>query len=155
MFTRSVLLVLISSVTAFGAVEAGTPQPIIIETHVIFTLPEPVGTFTATAPLCATGTFKSKFVAQNPSVTHAWAASAQYTCDDNSGTFQIKFFPSGAPSTAYLNSAFNVAGPWSVFGKGTGRYSTLSGHGDFGVIFDFTKDPFEGTELFIGFVQLD
>jgi hypothetical protein len=39
-----------------------------------------------------------------------------------------------------------------VWGKGTGRYARMSGHGEMG--FNWVNPP-TGTETFVGFVQLD
>jgi hypothetical protein len=135
---------------AIGAAHAAVPQAIIIKTHIAF-LPLGEGTFTATAPLCASGTFRATdsgfFITNRP---HQYTGRAEYTCDDNSGTFIIQLHPQ-----FHADPVFTVNGPWSIWGKGTGRYAGLSGHGDFGAIIDVSHDPLIGEETFIGFVELN
>lgn len=144
MFSRLVIGLLLSSLVAFSA--GAAPQPVVIQTQVTF-VPLAEGTFTASAPLCSSGTFRAIHLVSNPSVAHGWMARHEYTCDDNSGSFVLQLHPH-----ATTDPAFTVAGPWSVL-AGTGRYAKLSGHGDFGVVIDFNQDPWTGEESFVGFVQ--
>jgi hypothetical protein len=140
------------------AARGDAPRPIIIETAVAF-VPLAEGTFTATAPLCASGTFRTLDVVINPSLLHGhgFTARAEYSCDDNSGTFVIQMHPQAGANYAggTRNPTCTVAGPWSFLPGGTGRYSKISGWGDLGVVIDFEQNPWTGEELFMGFVQLD
>jgi hypothetical protein len=74
-----------------------------------------------------------------------------FTCDDNSGTFILRLHPQ---FNARPKDGFTANGPWSVWGKGTGAYSSLSGSGEFGVVVDDNSDPLEATETYVGFVTL-
>ena len=97
------------------------------------TFPEqgaPFGTFTATAPLCPSGTFVDQFVAAGgfPSGhAHAVTVRKTFTCADGSGTFTVLFHPQLTQATP---SGCEEAGPFAVVG-GTGAYAKLRGHGDF------------------------
>ena len=137
---------------------ADAPQPVIMKTQVTFS-PQAEGTFMATSPLCATGTFRTLRFVSNPSLLrgHGFTAEAEYLCDDNSGTFIIQFHPQSGANYAggTRDPDFTVAGPWSFVPGGTGRYAKISGHGDFGVVIDFEQDPWTGEESFTGFVKLD
>jgi hypothetical protein len=132
-------------------VEAARPQPITITTHIVFDPFPPTGTFTATDPICPSGTFEDEFIGGSGGVTaYALTVRKHFTCDDGSGTFTIQFHPQFNPQNPLT---FDESGPWAVVGKGTGAYATLRGHGDFGVIFNQTAP--EGTETFMGFMSLD
>jgi hypothetical protein len=134
---------------------ADAPQPVVIQTQVVF-LPLPEGTFTASAPLCASGTFRALSLVSNPSVAHGWTARHEYTCDDNSGTFVLQFHPQATKIYAQNpQPEFTVAGPWQIVKGGTGRYTKLTGHGDLGVVIDFSTEPWTGEESFVGFMQLN
>jgi hypothetical protein len=130
--------------------QADAPQAVIIRTNITFAEPA-FGTFTATLPLCASGTAIGRFVATNPSVAHGWTVAWEYTSDDNTGTFQLQYHPQ-----FHADPDFLLTGPWSVVGPSTGRYAKLSGHGDFGVVIVFDENgiPQTGEETFVGFVQL-
>lgn len=153
-----VMFGVLACVSAVVTVRADAPQPVIIKTTVVFS-PVAEGTFTATAPLCISGTFRTLREVSNPSLLqgHGFTADAEYTCDDNSGTFRIQFHPQAGANYAggTRDPAFTVAGPWSFVPGGTGRYSRMSGHGDFGVVIDFESDPWTAEESFTGFVRLD
>ena len=153
---RKELLGIALSVTMVAAVHADSLQPVMIQTLVVFS-PFAEGTFTATSPLCESGTFTTLRVISNPSLLqgHGFTANAEYVCDDNSGTFEIQLHPQAGANYAggTRDPEFTVAGPWSVVG-GTGRYARLSGHGDFGTVIDFDKDPWTGVESFVGFAKL-
>jgi hypothetical protein len=94
---------------------------------------EPFGTFTATAPLCPSGTFVDEFIGGGGAFRsgHVDYGSATvlktFTCSDNSGTFMILFHPQFSPATP---DGCAQAGPFAV-GGGTGAYTELRGHGDF------------------------
>lgn len=141
-------------------VRADAPQPVIIQTNVIFPTTgqgaTSEGTFTATAPLCTSGTLRSLRLVSNPSRAHGWTVDSEFACDDNSGTFRIQLHPQAGANYAggTRDPVFNVAGPWSLVDGGTGRYAKLTGHGDFGIVIDFSADPVTGEETFVGFVQL-
>ena len=92
------------------------------------------GTFVATGPICSTGTFSlvSEVIAIGPAAFNVNAVE-QFVCDDNSGTFFIRLHPQ---ASARPKDGFDLNGPWSVWGKGTGDYESLAGHGEFGVVFD-------------------
>jgi len=78
-------------------------------------------------------------------------ALTEFVCDDNSGSFTLRLHPQ---ANARPKDGFALNGPWSVWGKGTGAYGSLSGHGEFGVVFDEESDPLEGAETYVGFVAL-
>jgi hypothetical protein len=108
---------------------------------------EPFGTFTATEPLCPSGTFVDEFVAGGGGELYGAITVRKFlTCDDGSGTFTILFHPQLTPATP---PSCLQAGPFAVVG-GTGDYATLSGHGDFCVFTD--GDRF--TETFTGTFRL-
>ena len=89
---------------------------------------EPFGTFTASEPLCPSGTFVDEFVGGGGGVSYgAGTVRKMFTCADGSGTFTILFHPQSTPATppGCLN-----AGPFAVVG-GTGAYAHLRGTGDF------------------------
>lgn len=156
MLTRT-LSGMLSSLAFVAAVQADAPQPVMIQTEVIFA-PLAEGTFTATAPLCAGGTFRTVRTVVNPSLFqgHGFTALAEFTCNDNSGTFIVQLHPQSGSNYAggTRDPVFTLSGPWSIVNGGTDRYAKLTGHGDFGVVIDFEKDPWTGEESFVGFVQL-
>lgn len=127
---------------------ADAPQAVTITTQVVFN-PGTSGTFVATGPICSSGTVSlvSEVIAPAFNVN----ALQQFVCDDNSGSFILRLHPqaNGRPK-----DGFTLNGPWSVWGKGTGNYESLSGHGEFGVVLDFNSNPLEGEETYVGFVNL-
>jgi hypothetical protein len=137
-------------------VGAAAPEATTIVTTIVFPSspsdPPPSGTFTATGPICPAGTFVDEFIAGGGSPrfgTYALVVRKHLTCDDGSGTFTIQFHPQGNPGNLLT---FDESGPWSMFGRGTGAYTTLTGHGEFGVVYHQTE-PVTGTETFVGFLQ--
>ena len=146
---KIVFLGVLVGVAVGMAAHADTPQPVVIQTQVTF-MPTPEGTFTASAPLCASGTVITLRQVLNPSVDHGWSAVEEFTCDDNSGTFVLQYHPQLRD-----DPDFRASGPWTVVvGNGTNRYVQLSGHGDFGIIPDFSHTPLTAEETFVGFAQL-
>lgn len=150
-------LSLVVAATAIAAssgavpVLADVPQAVTITTQVVFN-PNTQGTFTATGPICATGTLNvvREVVAVGPAAFNVNSLT-EFVCDDNSGTFFLRIHPQ---ANSRPKDGFDLNGPWSVWGKGTGDYESLSGHGDFGVVLDWSADPLEGQETYIGFVTL-
>jgi hypothetical protein len=130
---------------------ADVPQAVTITTQVVFN-PQINGTFVATGPICSTGTvhFVDAVSGIGPAAFNVNALQ-EFVCDDNSGTFILRLHPQGNERP---KDGFVLNGPWSVWGKGTGTYESLSGHGEFGVVFDFTSVPLEGEETYVGFVTL-
>jgi hypothetical protein len=57
-------------------------------------------------------------------------------------------------ANARPREGFDLSSPWAVWGKGTGGYASLAGHGDFGVVLDFSANPLTGSETYVGFVTL-
>jgi hypothetical protein len=114
---------------------ASAQEPTIV-TDIIFPEEgEPFGTFTATAPLCPSGTFVDEFVGgggafQSGLFYHGQTVLKTFTCADSSGTFTILFHPNLSPATP---AGCEEAGPFAVVG-GTGAYVRLRGHGDFCVV---------------------
>jgi hypothetical protein len=113
---------------AAGSAQAAEHLPFRITEQVDFA-EGAVDTFTATGPLCPSGTFEDTVIA-------AGAANAPvpklnvlirtvYTCDDGSGSFNMQkhvflaFNPDGSSSNT---------GPVQLHG-GTGAYTELIGHG--------------------------
>lgn len=135
-----------------AAVLAGpaAPQAVTITTQVVFD-PNVAGTFTATGPICASGTVEyvtDKVTSGTAFNVNGWS---RFICDDNSGSFVLHLHPQ---ANARPKAGFALDGPWSVWGGGgTGSYASLRGYGWFGVVFDWETDPLEGQETFIGFVS--
>lgn len=90
-----------------------------------------VNTFTATGPLCASGTFVDDVMAGGfPHSDQARSGKgyvlirSTLTCADGSGTFQVL-----KHLTLYFtDSGFTDSGPVEILG-GTGAYSGITGHG--------------------------
>ena len=128
---------------------AHAQEPTIV-TNIIFPEEgEPFGTFTATEPLCPSGTFVDEFVGGGGAFNsghvfyHAFTVRKTFTCADNSGTFTILFHPQFSPATP---AGCEEAGPFAVVG-GTGAFSNLHGHGDFCVfpVGEGFSETFTGT----------
>jgi hypothetical protein len=134
---------------ALAAAPAANAQEPTIVTDITFPEEgEPFGTFTASAPLCPSGTFVDEFVAgsRGPTFFHTATVLKHFTCADGSGTFTILFHPQFTPATP---PDCGEAGPFSVRG-GTGAYTRLRGHGDFCLFGDETGN----TETFTGSFRL-
>jgi hypothetical protein len=152
--SRRVLATAIAVTLSCSAAEAqaDAPQAVTITTDVVFN-PGTSGTFVATGPICSTGTVAlvDEVDAIGPAAFNVNAIQ-EFTCDDNSGSFIIRLHPQGNPRPS---DGFDLSGPWSVWGKGTGAYRNLSGHGEFGVVFEENSDPLAATETYVGFVTLN
>lgn len=129
-------------------VRAGTPQAITIVDHLTFYPDTAFGTFKATGPVCPTGTvsFVDGHFAEGP-VNYNNNIRQLFTCDDNSGSFVIRLL-------GKLNAdGFTFHGSWAISGNfGTGAYAKLAGHGEIGVVVDYSTDPLTGEETYVGFV---
>ena len=120
-------VVAIVGLVASGSASATEQVPFTITEQVNFATG--VNTFTATGPLCPSGTFVDTVA------TFADGQSGQpkvnlrittvYTCDDGSGTFDMlkHVFVVGNPDGSFSNT-----GPVQILG-GTGAYAGLIGHG--------------------------
>jgi len=130
---------------------ADAPQAVVITTQVVFN-PDTSGTFVATGPICSTGTVSlvSDAFGEGPAAFNVNAVQ-RFTCDDNSGSFDIRLHPQ---FNSRPKDGFDANGPWSVWGKGTGAYRRLGGHGEIGVVLDENSNPLKGTETYVGFVTL-
>ena len=129
--TRPIVLA-VAALGLFALV--GVAAPAQAATQVPFTITEQVNfatgvnTFTATGPLCPSGTFVDTVVTlaggQSGQPKANLLITTVYTCDDGSGTFDmlkhvfIAFNEEGSTST----------GPVQILG-GTGAYAGLIGHG--------------------------
>jgi len=134
---RHLLLLLAAGLAALALVPAAYAQESTIITDITFPeVGEPFGTFTATGPLCPSGTFVDEFVGGGGAFNsgrvfyHAFTVRKTFTCADGSGTFTVQFHPQFTPATP---AGCEEAGPFSVVG-GTGDYTKLRGHGDFCVM---------------------
>ena len=129
MFRRLLILVPVLACAALAAAPSAHAQEPTIVTDITF--PEdgaPFGTFTASDPLCPSGTFVDEFVGGGGGVRFgASTVRKVFTCDDGSGTFTIQFHPQFTPATS---AGCEVSGPFAVIG-GTGDYERLLGQGDF------------------------
>ncbi|HET6565886.1 MAG TPA: hypothetical protein VFG52_10775 [Xanthomonadales bacterium] len=143
--------ILVAAACVATPVLADAPQAVTISTQVVFD-PHISGTFVATGPICPSGTlhFVDEHIAIGPAAFNV-NATTEFVCDDNTGTFVLRLHPqaNGRPK-----DGFDLNGPWSVWGKGTGDYENLSGQGAFGAVFDFDSDPLVGEETYVGFVNL-
>jgi hypothetical protein len=132
---------------------AAAPQAVTITTQATFNAEGlGSGTFVAAGPVYVTGTFYA--LGAVFSAPNAWLivnGLHHFDCDDNSGSFEIRLHPQGNPRPGL---GFDLNGPWSIWGKGTGAYRQLAGHGDFGVVITPGSDPLSGVETFVGFVTL-
>jgi hypothetical protein len=139
------LVCLVLAAAPFAHAQAPT-----IVTHVTF--PEegaPFGTFTASDPLCPSGTFVDEFVGGGGAFNsgyvfyNASTVRKMFTCADGSGSFTILFHPQFTPATP---AGCFAAGPFAVV-SGTGEYTQLRGEGDFCLLLigDDLSETFTGT----------
>jgi hypothetical protein len=151
---RLVLATAVAIAASWSALPAlaGTPQAVTISTTITF--PEfdslGFGTFTATGPICTSGTFSGvrEALGVGPAAFNVNSLT-EFVCDDNSGSFVIHLHPQ---ANARPKGGFDLDGPWATWGKGTGDYASMSGHGEFGVVLDWSADPLTGQETYVGFV---
>ena len=145
---RRVLAVLVAlGCLALAATPSAQGQAPTIVTDITFPEEgEPFGTFTASDPLCPSGTFVDHFVGGGGAFRSGrvfFGASnirKVFTCDDGSGTFTIQFHPQFTPATS---AGCESSGPFAVIG-GTGDYTRLRGQGDF-CVFAVGEDEFRET----------
>jgi hypothetical protein len=146
MTKRTLLLALGALVLAAQPAAATPPVPVTIVALVDFSGPLPLGTFTATSPLCPSGTFVTELVASGGGPNaFAFTGRNTFVCDDASGTFAIQFHPQGNPTRPL------PSGPWAGIG-GTGRYAGFHGSGDFA---GFPLSPTSSVGIFTGHVHFD
>jgi len=133
---------------AFAAAPPAYAQEPTIVTNITFPEEgEPFGTFTASEPLCPSGTFVDQFIGGGGALRsghvdyNANAILKTFTCADGSGTFTILFHPQFTPATP---AGCDAAGPFTVIG-GTGDYARLRGVGNFCVTFSDEHETFTGT----------
>jgi hypothetical protein len=112
------------------AAHAAPPESFTITENIDFNSEAP-RTFTATGPLCASGTFEDEVagdrVAGHPDTTGKFNLLIRtvYTCDDGSGTF---FAQKHVFITLNEDGSSTNTGPITLHG-GTGDYTRLNGHG--------------------------
>jgi hypothetical protein len=107
-------------------------------------------TFTATGPLCASGTFVDTVQATQPEPAQGPGHSGQftlilrsvYTCDDGSGTFNALKELIGTFSGP---DTVTATGPIQLLG-GTGAFTDLRGHGVDNGSIDFAAGTATGTD---------
>jgi hypothetical protein len=123
----AVTLGLLAPIAPAASAQPGPPSPFTITEQLDFAAGH--NTFTATGPLCPSGTFVDDvqvFAPPHPVPTTGpnILIRTVYTCDDGSGTFNALkhvFVSFGAESVTNT-------GPFQLLG-GTGAYTTLVGHG--------------------------
>lgn len=130
--TRAFLVVSVSLLCGLGLSEPASAVATVPFTMADEVIPDlGVFTFTATGPLCASGTFVDDVKVA------AFALSDQarsgggfvlirsvYTCDDGSGTFEmLKHL-----TLNFTEDGFTDAGPVQIL-RGTGAYARMTGHG--------------------------
>ena len=150
LLTAAVATLGATAVASVGATT--TPFELILDGgHVPATFPSPsglehTGTFTASAPACATGRIADL----------RWDAPAiirRYICDDGSGTFVARINVEEAE-----HGGPGAGGTWRIV-EGSGAYAQLRGKGTFtgvqtgGTILDFASITFRAT--WTGVVGLD
>jgi hypothetical protein len=143
------LLAAVVCLLLVGASPAYAQEPTIVTNITFPEEGEPFGTFTASDPLCPSGTFVDDFVGGGGAFQsghvfyHGSTVRKTFTCADGSGTFTILFHPQLSPATP---AGCEEAGPFTVIG-GTGAYTQLRGYGDFCVFpsGDGFTETFTGT----------
>lgn len=98
---------------------------------------EHYGTFTASPPLCPTGTWIMDGVRHHT-----------FTCDDGSGTFPAFYY--GEPWERSGGSS-----SWKIAAAGTGRFVNLRGSGTANVVIVQTGDPIKFQATWQGTVDFD
>lgn len=131
MFRRSLLLLAVLACAALAAAPSVHAQDPTIVTDITFPEGgEPFGTFTASDPLCPSGTSVDEFVGGG---RRAVTIRKMFVCADGSGTFTIQFHPQ---STNATTAGCEQSGPFAVIRRGTGDYTRLRGTGEFCVFDD-------------------
>jgi hypothetical protein len=126
---------------------ASPPVPVTMTLTADFSGPVIQGTFTASSPLCLSGTFVTEVVGGGGGPrAFAMTGRQHMTCDDGSGSFVIQFHPQSNPISPI------PSGPWAALG-GTGSYAGLHGTGSFSVV-DFPS-PATVVAVFTGAVHFD
>ena len=101
-----VVLVALAALMLAAAPAAYAQEPTITTDITFPEEGEPFGTFTATEPLCPSGTFVDEFVGGGGAFGSgkffysAFTVRKHFTCDDGSGTFTILFHPQFNPTTS-------------------------------------------------------
>jgi hypothetical protein len=122
---------LLAPLGAATSAQAAAPVPFTITEHLNGATGE--STFTATGPLCPSGTFTSdlKVFAPppgSPAIDASGGGNIQggsvYTCDDGSGTFNARKHV----FITFTDNGFTNTGPIQLVG-GTGAFTNLTGHG--------------------------
>jgi hypothetical protein len=125
-----------------------------IHTHLFVSPLPPHGTFTASLPVCPSGTFMDEEKTVGGAFTGAQTSLfvativKHFTCGDGSGTFDIQFHPH------FQTLGSQSGGPWNVVG-GSGAYTSMHGTGDFAIVFLPGSFLVEGSETFTGQVHFD
>ena len=127
MFKLAAVAGVLACMGAAGPARAASQVPFTITEQVDFA-PGGLNTFTATGPLCPSGTFVDTLIAAGDvkSPTKGIAVlRTVYTCDDGSGTFNMlkHVFITVTSADSFINT-----GPVQLLG-GTGLYTKLTGHG--------------------------
>ncbi len=142
----SFVFALVVCVAAAVAAPAYSQEPTIVTDITFPEEGEPFGTFTATDPLCPSGTFVDEFVGGGGAFQsgrvfyHGFTVRKTFTCADSSGTFTILFHPQLTGATP---AGCEEAGPFAVIG-GTGEFAQLRGHGQF-CVFPTGENSFSET----------
>lgn len=129
-------LVLLVPLLPAATAHAAAPAPFTITEHIDLTTDPSTWTFTATGPLCPSGSFTDDaFVGAghpNPPGVFNAVSHDVYTCADGSGTFNAtKLSHITVGDTGQTN-----AGQIQLLG-GTGDYTSLVGHGVNDGTFDY------------------
>ena len=123
---------------------ASSATSVTINTVDDFSTVHPTGTFTATAPLCPSGTFIDLIIShEDPATTHSVIART-LTCDNGSGTITLDIhvqFPRQITGSA----------PWAI-NRGTGTYATLYGTGTWTTV---PTGPISAADTMTGEVHFD
>ena len=146
--TIAIAIAALAAPTALAAAPLANAQTPTIVTNITFPEGEFLGTFTASTPLCPSGTFVDQVVGGGGAFDNAhvlvFAVTVRklFTCADGTGTFTIQFHPQLTPATA---ADCHESGPFAVV-DGTGAYAKLRGHGDFCLL----PTPDDISETFTG-----
>jgi hypothetical protein len=127
MFKLAAVAGLLTFIGATPSAQAASQVPFTITEQVDFA-PGGINTFTATSPLCPSGTFVDTLIAAGDvkSPTKGIAVlRTVYACNDGTGTFNMlkHVFITVTSADSFVNT-----GPVQLLG-GTGAYANLTGHG--------------------------